>query len=114
MSCLVFIGLHEKTISVNSPISLGQTLVVSQSESENSGCLDRTSTVTQAYQLLETETVASPQSSVVSHSETENSGCLDRTSAVTMSYQLQETETVASPQSSVVSRSETENSLYRN
>ena len=35
--------------------------VVSQSESENSSCLDRTSDDSNSYQLQETGTVASPQ-----------------------------------------------------
>ena len=59
--------------------------MVSQSESANSSCLDRTSDGSKSYQLQETETVASPQFSVVSQSETENSACLDRTSDVSQS-----------------------------
>ena len=62
-----------------------QSYVVSQSESENSSCLDRTSDDSKSYQLQETETVASPQFSVVSQSESENSACLDRTSYVSQS-----------------------------
>ena len=59
--------------------------MVSQPESENSSCLDRTSDVSKSYQLQETETVASPQLSVVSQSESENFACLDRTSDVSQS-----------------------------
>ena len=62
-----------------------QSSVVSQSESENSNCLDRTSDDSKSYQLQETETVASPQFSVVSQSESENFACLDRTSDVSQS-----------------------------
>ena len=62
-----------------------QSSVVSQSESENSSCLDRTSDDSKSYQLQETETVASPQFSVVSQSESENLACLDRTSDVSQS-----------------------------
>ena len=62
-----------------------QSSVVSQSESENSSCLDRTSDDSKSYQLQETETVASPQFSVVSQSESENFACLDRTSDVSQS-----------------------------
>ena len=62
-----------------------QSSVVSQSESENSSCLDRTSDDFKSYQLQETETVASPQFSVVSQSESENFACLDRTSDVSQS-----------------------------
>ena len=60
-----------------------QSSVVSQSESENSSCLDRTSDGSKSFQLQETETVASLQFSVVSQSE--NSACLDRTSDVSQS-----------------------------
>ena len=49
-----------------------QSSVVSQSESENSSCLDCTSDVSKSYKLQETETVACPQFSVVSQSESEN------------------------------------------
>ena len=59
--------------------------MVSQSESENSSCLERTSDDSKSYQLQETETVASPQFSVVSQSESENFACLDRTSDVSQS-----------------------------
>ena len=62
-----------------------QSTVVSQSESENSSCLDRTSDDSKSYQLQETETVASPQFSVVNQSESENFACLDRTSDVSQS-----------------------------
>ena len=62
-----------------------QSSVVSQSESENSSCLDRTSDDFKSYQLQETETVASPQFSVVSQSESKNFACLDRTSDVSQS-----------------------------
>ena len=51
---------------------------------EKSGCLERTSAVPQSYQLLDTETVASPQVTVVS--QRENSGFLERTSSVSQSY----------------------------
>ena len=68
--------LAQKEASPHSP-------VVSQSESENSSCLDRTSDDSKSYQLQETETVASPQFSVVSQSE--NFACLDRTSDVSQS-----------------------------
>ena len=57
--------------------------MVSQSESENSSCLDRTSDDSKSHQLQETETVASPQFSVVSQSE--NFACLDCTSDVSQS-----------------------------
>ena len=59
--------------------------MVSESELENSSCLDRTSDGSKSYLLQETETVASPQFSVVSQSESENSACLDRTSDVSQS-----------------------------
>ena len=62
-----------------------QSSLVSQPESENSSCLDRTSDDSKSYQLQETETVASPQFSVVSQSESENFACLDRTSDVSQS-----------------------------
>ena len=62
-----------------------QSSVVSQSESENSSCLDRTSDGSNSYQLQETETVASPQFSVVSQSESGDFACLDRTSDVSQS-----------------------------
>ena len=60
-----------------------QSSLVSQPESENSACLDRTSDVSKSYQLQETKTEASPQFSVVSQSE--NSACLDCTSDVSQS-----------------------------
>ena len=59
--------------------------MVSQSESGNSSCLDRTSDDSKSYQLQETETVASQQFSVVSQSESENFACVDRTSDVSQS-----------------------------
>ena len=62
-----------------------QSSVVSQPESENSSCLERTSDGSKSYQLQETETVANPQFSVVSQSEKENSACLDRTPDVSQS-----------------------------
>ena len=62
-----------------------QSSVVSQSESENSSCLDLTSDDSKSYQLQETKTVASPQFSVVSQSESENFACLDCTSDVSQS-----------------------------
>ena len=45
------------------------------SQLENSGGFDRTSDVSQSYQLQETETVASPQVTVVRQPEI--SGCVD-------------------------------------
>ena len=62
-----------------------QSAVVSQPESENLSCLDRTSDGSKSYQLQDTEMVASPQFSVVSQSESENSACLDRASDVSQS-----------------------------
>ena len=62
-----------------------QSSVVSQSELENSSCLDRTSYDSKSYQLQETETLASPQFSVVSQSESENFAGLDSTSDVSQS-----------------------------
>ena len=59
--------------------------MVSQSESGNSSCLDRTSDDSKSYQLQETETVASQQFSVVSQSESENFACVDHTSDVSQS-----------------------------
>ena len=62
-----------------------QSSVVSQSESESSSCLDRTSDGFKSYQLQETEMVASPQFPLFSQSESENSACLDGTSDVSQS-----------------------------
>ena len=70
----------------------GQVRVVSQPE--NSCGLDRTSDVSQSYQLQEAETVASPQVPVVRKSEI--SGFVGRTSAVSQQYRYltSEKETV--------------------
>ena len=76
------LALHYRLLEAQKEASL-QSSVVSQSESENSSCLDRTSDDSKSYQLQETETVASPQFSVVSQSE--NFACLDRTSDVSQS-----------------------------
>ena len=54
------------------------------SQPENFGCVDRTSDVSQSYQLQETETAASPHVLVVS--QTDISGCVDHTSAVSQLY----------------------------
>ena len=64
------------------------------SQPENFGCVDRTSDVSQSYQLQETETAASPQLLVVS--QTDISSCVDRTSAVSQLYRhlTSERETV--------------------
>ena len=74
--------LHYRLLEAQTEAS-SQSSVVSQPESENSSCLDRTSDVSKSYQLQETERVASPQFSVVSQSE--NSACLDRKSDVSQS-----------------------------
>ena len=76
------LALHYRLLEAQTEAS-PQSSVVSQSESENSSCLDRTSDGSKSYQLQETEMVASPQFSVVSQSET--SACLDRTSDVSQS-----------------------------
>ena len=73
--------LHYRLLEAQTEAS-PQSSVVSQSESENSSCLDRTSDDSKSYQLQKTEKVASLQFSVVSQSESENSACLDRTSDV--------------------------------
>ena len=78
------LALHYRLLEAQMEAS-PQSSVVSQLESENSSCLDRTSDGSKSYQLQETETVASPQFSVVSQSESENSACLDRTSDVSQS-----------------------------
>ena len=78
------LALHYRLLETQTEAS-PQSSIVSQPESENSSCLDRTSDGSKSYQLQETETVASPQFSVVSQSETENSACLDRTSDVSQS-----------------------------
>ena len=78
------LALHYRLLEAQKEAS-PQSSVVSQSESENSSCLDRTSDDSKSYQLQETETVASPQFSVVSQSESENFACLDRTSDVSQS-----------------------------
>ena len=64
------------------------------SQPENSGCLNRTSDVSQSYQLQESETVASPQVTVVKQPEI--LGYLDRISAVSQQYRYvtSERETV--------------------
>ena len=77
--------LHYRLLAEAQGEASPQSSVVSQSESENSSCLDCTSDGSKSYQLHETETVASPQFSVVSQSESENSACLDRTSDVSQS-----------------------------
>ena len=79
------LALHYRLLAEAQRKASPQSSVVSQSESENSSCLDRTSDGSKSYQLQETETVASPQFSVVSQSESENSPCLDRKSDVSQS-----------------------------
>ena len=79
------LALHYRLLAEAQTEASPQSPVVSQSESANSSCLDRTSDGSKSYQLQETETVASPQFSVVSQSETENSACLDCTSDVSQS-----------------------------
>ena len=54
------------------------------SQPDNSGCVGRTTDVSQSYQLQESEMVASPQVTVVKQPEI--SGCVDRTSAVSQQY----------------------------
>ena len=76
------LALHYQLLEAQTEAS-PQSYVVSQSESESSSCLDRTSDDSKSYQLQETEKVASPQFSVVSQSE--NFACLDRTSDVSQS-----------------------------
>ena len=78
------LALHYRLLEPQKEAS-PQSSVVSQSESENSNCLDRTSDDSKSYQLHETETVASSQFSVVSQSESENFACLDRTSDASQS-----------------------------
>ena len=78
-----YLALHYRLLAQKE--ASPQSSVVSQSESENSSCLDRTSDDSKPYQLQETETVASPQFSVVSQSGSENFACLDRTSDVSQS-----------------------------
>ena len=78
------LALHYRPLEAQREAS-PQSSVVSQSESENSSCLDRTSDDSKSYQLQETETEAGPQFSVVSQSESENFACLDRTSDVSQS-----------------------------
>ena len=73
------LALHNRLLEAQMEAS-PQSSVVSQPESENSSCLDRTSDGSKSYQLQETETV-----SVISQSESENSACLDRTSDVSQS-----------------------------
>ena len=79
------LALHYRLLAEAQTEASPQSYVVSQSESQNSSCLDRTSDGSKSYQLQETETVASQQFSVVSQSESENSACLDRTSDVSQS-----------------------------
>ena len=79
------LAVHYRLLAEAQTEASPQSSLVSQSESENSSCLDRTSDGSKSYQLQETETVASPQFSVVSQSESENSACLDRTSDVSQS-----------------------------
>ena len=78
------LALHNRLLEAQKEAN-PQSSVVSQPESENSNCLDRTYDGSKSYQLQETETVASPQLSVFSQSESENSACLDRTSDVSKS-----------------------------
>ena len=78
------LALHYRLLEAQKEAS-PQSSMVSQSESEKSSCLDRTSDDSKSYQLQETETVASPQFSVVSQSESKNFACLDRTSNVSQS-----------------------------
>ena len=75
------LALHYRLLEAQTEAS-SQSSVVSQPESENSSCLDRTSDGSKSYQLQETETVASTQFSVISQIESENSACLDCTSDV--------------------------------
>ena len=79
------LALHYRLLAEAQTEASPQSSVVSQSESENSSCLDCTSDDSKSYQLQETETVASPQFSVVSQSESEDFACLDRTSDVSQS-----------------------------
>ena len=79
------LALHYRLLAEAQTEANPQSSVVSQSESENSSCLDGTSDRSKSYQLQETETVASSQFSVVSQSKSENSACLDRTSDVSQS-----------------------------
>ena len=74
--------------------TVASTRVRVVSQPENSGCLDRTSDVSQSYKLQEAETVASPQVPVVRQPEI--SGRVDRTSAVSQQYRYlpSERETV--------------------
>ena len=78
------LALHYRLLEAQTEAS-PQSSVASQSESENTSCLDRTSDGSKSYQLQETETVARSQFSVASQSESENSACLDRTSDVSQS-----------------------------
>ena len=71
---------HYKLLETKTEAS-PQVPVVSQPD--NSGCVGRTSDVSQSYQLQGTETVASPQVPVVSQPD---SGCLDRKSAVSQLF----------------------------
>ena len=74
--------LHYRLLAQKEASPQSSVVSQSESESENSSCLDRTSDDFKSYQLQEIETVASPQFSVVSQSESENFACLDRTSDV--------------------------------
>ena len=82
---------HYKRLEAETVAST-QVRVVSQPE--NSGGLDRTSDVSQSYQLQEAETVASPlqEAETVASPQVpvvrqpEISGCVDRTSAVSQQY----------------------------
>ena len=78
------LALHYRLLEAQTEAS-PQFSVASQSKSEHSSCLDRTSDGSKSFQLQETEMVASPQFSVVSQSESENSACLVRTSDVSQS-----------------------------
>ena len=77
--------MHYRLLEEAQTVASPQSSVVSQSESENSSCLDRTSDGSKSYQLQETEKETSPQFSVVSQSESENSACLNRTSDASQS-----------------------------
>ena len=78
------LALHYRLLELQTEAS-PQSAVLSQPESENSSCLDRTFDSSKSYQLQETERVVSPQFSVVSQSESENSASLDRTYDVSQS-----------------------------
>ena len=87
------LALHYQLLEAQKEAST-QSSVVSQPESENSTCLDRTSDGSKSYQLQETEMEASPQFSIVRQSESENSTCLDHTSDVSQSSRYLTIETL--------------------